>query len=277
MFCSGIWVKKILRRLAGREQGQAMLMALLVLTVGALLITPVLSYGSTGVKAAAIYKRLTAELYAADAGVEYTMWQLQKGLLEEILQEVPFGSSIALAPITVGNLPVTRSVKLLTEMLPVIINTASHYDWLQVSSDTVDNGGGSLTFTVTAARGPESNPKNMKIVEIGAWLPENFSYVSGSTSGDITTANPSSIIGNNIIWTINKYLLEQPAHHSFLVQGSGVFGASYSWVKILSSDIGAVYSCYGYNIVSIANDGTTIEANVVTNGGAIYPVSWEVN
>ena len=51
------------------EQGMAMIMALIALTLGTLLIVPTLSYAATVIKSAAIYERCTLEIYTADAGV----------------------------------------------------------------------------------------------------------------------------------------------------------------------------------------------------------------
>jgi uncharacterized repeat protein (TIGR01451 family) len=265
MFCSGLWVKRILRRWVRKEQGQAMLMALLVLTLGSVLITPVLSYASTGGKAAVINQRYTAELYAADAGVEYAMWHILNGL--------PVSS-----PINVGNLSVTITVSQLSELPygPVITDAGPQTWRLQVSSSMVDIGGGISTFTITVTN---QGPSTIHLVEIGAGLPEGFTYMAGSTSGDITTDNPSFINSDRLYWTLNSTKLDSgtSVHHVFRIQGSGTTQGSYSWVKANAESIGTVSSCYGYKVVSVANGGTTIQAHVVKNGGSIYPVSWEVN
>ena len=59
-----------------------MILALITLTLGALLITPTLSYTATAVKSSAIYRERAKEMYAADAGVEQAMWQVTDGPLE---------------------------------------------------------------------------------------------------------------------------------------------------------------------------------------------------
>lgn len=258
----GRWVN----RLFGRgEQGQAMVMALIALTLGMLLITPILSYMSTGVKAATVYKRVTSELYAADAGVEYAMWRIKNGLSVN-------------SPITVGGIPVTITVSQLTE-LPYgpVITGAGIQSWrLQVSTAIVNNGNGTFTYTITVAN---VGPSTIHLVEIGAGLPDGFTYVTGSTSGDITTANPSSINGDKIYWTLDSPTLDsqQSKHHIFRIQGTGTPEGNYSWVKANAASIGTVSSCFGYYIVSQANGGTTIRANVAGNVGVIFPVSWKVN
>ncbi len=262
MLRSGRWVN----RLFGRgEQGQAMAMALIAFTLGMLLITPILSYMSTGVKAAAVYKGVTSGLYAADAGVEYAMWCIKNGLSVD-------------SPITVGGIPVTITVSQLTELPygPVISDTGPQSWRLQVSTAVVNNGDGTFTCTITVAN---VGPSTIHLVEIGTGLPDGFTYVTGSTSGDITTANPSAINGDKIYWTLDSPNLDsqESKHHIFRIQGTGTPGGYYSWVKAKVSSIGIVSGCFGYNIVSQANGGTTIRANVAGNAGSIFPVSWKVN
>ena len=58
------------------EKGKVLILVLLVLVVGGLVLTPLLGLASTGVVAGEVYERKTAELYAADAGVEDAMWKI---------------------------------------------------------------------------------------------------------------------------------------------------------------------------------------------------------
>ncbi|MDD5095688.1 MAG: hypothetical protein PHV74_15140 [Dehalococcoidia bacterium] len=270
MLRSGRWVSRLIGRWVGREQGQAMVMALIALTLGGLLITPVVKHVYTGVKAATVYKRLTGELYAADAGAEYGMWRIKGGL-----------DSGLSAYLTVGGMPVDVVVSQLTELPygPVITGDGTQSWRLQVSSALVNNGDGTFTDTITVAN---VGPSTIHLVQIGSGLPQGFTYVTGSTSGDITTADPSSINGNQICWTLDshtEYTLDsgESAHHIFRIQGTGTPQGYYSWVIGNPTSIGTVSSCFGYHIVSQANGGTTITANVVKNEEAVFPVSWEVH
>lgn len=70
----------ILIHLARGESGYATLIAVLVLLVlGALVITPILLYMNTGLEAGQTHERRTDELYAADAGVDYALWHIKMG------------------------------------------------------------------------------------------------------------------------------------------------------------------------------------------------------
>jgi len=68
-----IAVKKLIRD----EKGSAMVMALILLLVGGLISAPLLSHMGTGLITGEVYEKRTAELYAADAGVEDAVWRIQ--------------------------------------------------------------------------------------------------------------------------------------------------------------------------------------------------------
>ena len=61
------------------EKGQAFIMVLILLLVGALLIVAVLSYAATTLKASQAFEKQVKEIYAADAGIEYGLWRIIKG------------------------------------------------------------------------------------------------------------------------------------------------------------------------------------------------------
>jgi hypothetical protein len=70
------------KRLVGDEKGAAMMLALILLVVGGLVLTPLLGLMSTGLLAGQVYEGKTDELYAADAGVEDAVWKIQEGVAE---------------------------------------------------------------------------------------------------------------------------------------------------------------------------------------------------
>jgi hypothetical protein len=70
-------MKTGLKRILRDEKGQAMVLALIMLVIGGLVSTPLLAYMGTGLVAGEVYEVKTAELYAADAGVEDAVWNIQ--------------------------------------------------------------------------------------------------------------------------------------------------------------------------------------------------------
>jgi len=70
-------MKTIVKRLIRDEKGAALVLALILLLVGGLITAGLLSHMGAGLLAGEIYERRTAELYAADAGVEDAIWKIQ--------------------------------------------------------------------------------------------------------------------------------------------------------------------------------------------------------
>jgi hypothetical protein len=67
------------KRLVRDEKGQAMLLALILLLISGLMAAPLLAHMGSGLLTGQVYETRTAELYAADAGVEDAMWKVQNG------------------------------------------------------------------------------------------------------------------------------------------------------------------------------------------------------
>jgi len=72
----GEMMKTVLNRLRRDETGQALILALIMLLLGGLIMAPLLGFMGTGLIAGQAYEKRTAELYAADAGIEDAIWQI---------------------------------------------------------------------------------------------------------------------------------------------------------------------------------------------------------
>jgi hypothetical protein len=72
-------LKKMVKELIKSERGAALILALILLLVGGLITAGLLGHMGAGLLAGETYNRRTAELYAADAGVEDAMWRIQHG------------------------------------------------------------------------------------------------------------------------------------------------------------------------------------------------------
>jgi len=58
------------------QAGQAFILVLILLAIGAMMVVPVLNLSYTSLKSSQIVTRQTKELYAADAAQEYVIWKL---------------------------------------------------------------------------------------------------------------------------------------------------------------------------------------------------------
>jgi len=91
-----------------KQRGQALILVLISLAVGALLIIPTLQYVNTGLLETRISEKRLLEQYAADAAVEYSLWQLKCGLADQLDPDNPSSST----SITVNDVevPVTTEI-----------------------------------------------------------------------------------------------------------------------------------------------------------------------
>ena len=70
-------MKSVMNKLIRDEKGAALIVALILLLIGGLISASLLSYMGSGLIVGEVYDTRTAELYAADAGVEDAVWKIQ--------------------------------------------------------------------------------------------------------------------------------------------------------------------------------------------------------
>jgi len=70
-------MKAIMKAARRGQDGNVLIMVLILLVVGGLILTPLLGLMSTGMVAGQVYENKTDELYAADAGVEDAIWKIE--------------------------------------------------------------------------------------------------------------------------------------------------------------------------------------------------------
>jgi len=70
-------MKSVMKKIVRDEKGAAMVLVLVLLILGGLIAAPLLAHMGTGLIAGEVYEKRTAELYAADAGVEDAIWKIQ--------------------------------------------------------------------------------------------------------------------------------------------------------------------------------------------------------
>jgi len=68
-----------MKKLVRDEKGAALILALILLLIGGLISAALLGHMGSGILAGEVHERRTAELYAADAGVEDAIWKIQQG------------------------------------------------------------------------------------------------------------------------------------------------------------------------------------------------------
>ena len=169
-------MKIAVKRFIRDEKGQTMVLALILLVVGGLIIAPLLAYMSTGLIAGEVYERRTAELYAADAGVEDAFWQLK--------QPDPDPDKV---PTTVG--------QALTYPLGSPVNNKTIEVTIDMLSGTEGGGIYKVTSTATSAGGSDTT-----IESYVQTMPIFWDHAITST-GDITL-QPNSVVYGDVMGNI---------------------------------------------------------------------------
>ena len=72
-------MQSVMKNLVRDEKGAALILALILLLIGGLISVALLGHMGSGILAGVVHERRTAELYAADAGVEDAIWKIQNG------------------------------------------------------------------------------------------------------------------------------------------------------------------------------------------------------
>ncbi len=205
-----------MKRMANKsdEKGQALLLVLILLLVGSLIITPLLSYMSTGLKTGQVYEKKTDELYAADAGIEDALWRIQYDYLGNYdvydyttswpydLREKINGKDVN---VTIENAwipkellaPDAHDARLLIE------GTEEEPPKLVITSSVPTES----TFNIKITYYPEVG-EDLTVETLGIWLPPGFHYDEegdcnlGGYDERIITPHAS---GEAVVWHFSSY------------------------------------------------------------------------
>lgn len=286
---------RFLKRLLSKERGQALPIVLGLLAIGGLTIAVSLNYATTSLKGSRIIEEKTEGVYAAAAGVEYTLWSLGIGgtppaQLSENINQMAVGIQ-------------TENLGIFTWYLGELIAiTDEHVEWLDVSGNITDLGGNVYQYTITVTwqtSAGESGEPPIKLAEIGARLPVGYSYQAGSAAsfpGNLSLGEPTSPIQTDPYgaylpnWVFGtprpQVSATQPTRsQSFYITGTESLEDEYVWVVAEREDIGQVGEITGtrYKITATATrpeDGRTtaeIVADVIIkDDGKTNIVSWQI-
>jgi hypothetical protein len=292
-------MKKILRKLIRTEKGQSLPMVLILMAVGGLIITPLLSYTSSGLKVGKAYEKMADEFYAADAGIEDGLWQIKYNNLEELFDnyerydysaEYEYPISY---PVEVNSIDVDVSIENVWIPKDMAAPTNAEAEDLIGAGKLIITGGVSAELTqqvkIYYYKGATDPP--LFINEIGIWLPPGISY---NEEGECTletwlTANGKDYSrdidpykgGQAVVWTLAEPLpftalpgvsiLDTPmtstfTFHFFLDDpGSERTPEALSWITTSGvSDIPYTWDAdvrvFHINSQAGGEDGTTINA-----------------
>lgn len=175
----------MLAHLTGGESGYATLTAVLVLLIlGALIITPLLVFMNSGLQAGQTHERRTDELYAADAGVDYAVWHLRSGGIE-----VPQGGLVELPEFAINDKTVEVTIE---DVTPPGEEDVLNY---KITSTATSDSGSSTTVESYVSKLPFAGLLNNAITSAGNVTIRPGSVVNGDVQYGGTLDNKGTING----------------------------------------------------------------------------------
>ncbi|MBI2854854.1 MAG: hypothetical protein HYX87_08055 [Chloroflexi bacterium] len=283
---------RYLHRIVKGNEGQIFPLVLILLLVGGLVVVPGLSYASTAINGGKITERNVKGLYAADSGVEHAIWKLKNSppeLFPHLYQLTGINGST-----------VDIRIDQMTQIYGLAIGSPGvHSDYLAVETSLVyDAPAQNWLYTVTIINKDTSTIHLDKVV---VKIPEQFQYIPGTTSGDLTVADPSTITGDIETGMMLDWDFETPrpmipagpnppagqygsATHIFRLSAPESYAGDngYIWVVAEREDIGAVGGIL-YQITSQAvESGRTvakIKAGILKDPdtGSVVITHWDIN
>lgn len=279
-------VIKRLRQIIKRQEGLALPLVLALLVLGGLTIAPALDYATTSLRSGQTVASHIDGTYAAEAGIEDTLWRLKNSLSPQtVLAETINRMDVTIATVDEG---------VYTVYLGQIIEAGQHSDYITVDGEIVwDGGAGAYKYTITVTH---QFSGSIHLVEVGAGLPAGYSYQAGSAAGfgeNLSVGEPSVLLDSFgaylLNWTFHApYPIvssEEPtATQTFYITGTGEIEGEYTWVVANREDIGEVGEITGtlYQITATATDPNTsattgqIVVDVMVEGNTPHIISWRI-
>jgi hypothetical protein len=287
-------VERSRNRKHSSEHGQVLPVVLALLAIGSITIVANLGHAGTSLKGTRIAAEDAKGVYAASAGVEHALWSLKKGL-------TPATST----PENINGMEVSIDTIVGSQVYTLFLDglsTGVHEDWIAVSSNLTNIGGGLYEYTITVVNSP-SGVNNKKVSEFGVVLPPGYSYVPGSAAdyratnlsarGTPSLDDPNGG-GENIVgakWIRWSWTNQGPAisagstyTQKFRMSGAGTTGGAYAWLRGNSEDIGLVGEISGSltKITATARRPQDdrvmgkIVAEALVGSGGIHVFSWRI-
>jgi hypothetical protein len=202
-----------LSRRPPQQRGQALVLILIFLSLGSLLILPLLGFTTAGLKTTLVYEKKTAELYAADAGVQDAMWQIKYDYLDAMLTNPSYNPFDFTTPFTYSlpdNVNANGvSVTVQNYWIPKDIATPSAAlaaGIVEAEKLIVTTSNGTSSYNIKITYYPEGG-EDLRVTRLGIWLPHGFSYVSGSSNLEGLTTNTTVEAykgGQAVLWDFNS-------------------------------------------------------------------------
>lgn len=180
-----------MNKLITDEKGQVLILVLILMVVGGLIIAPLLSYMSTGLKVGKeVFEERMYGQYAADAGVEDALYKIKvddpalPDEWEDVWDQDIYNTSHTYSISDVNDNDVDVTIQpywILTGLEDPHEGMLPHAEMVVVSNITgtdPDTGNGVYQISISY----DMSKGQLFIMGIGAWLPVGYEYVPGSSN-----------------------------------------------------------------------------------------------
>jgi hypothetical protein len=292
-------IKKIWHKFGkSDETGQALVLVLILLIVGALIIAPLMANIGTGLIAGEVHEEKANALYAADAGVEDALWQIKNDKLSDLFGDNPpydptYGAYDYLTDdwtyllgeqVNGESVSVTIENIWIPDISPAPDPTTANNTAADERFIVFGTASGTNEFRLRISFDPDAG--DMTVQKLGVWLPPGFDYAPGTSNLESDPGNPpyhsvpapsvSYKGGNKVVWSFASVPFEDfpdvdpaddPMEAEITFQYTDTSGQNrtleaVSWIET-SGVTGISYSWDSdirvFRITSVAG-GTTIEA-----------------
>ncbi len=271
-----------------RQKGQALIIVLALLALGGITIASSLNYSSTILYDNRVSGYAMDCMYSAGAGVEYAIWAIENDeVIPAQLSDNVNGKTISLDILDKGIFTMYCGDLIYVGNLP------SHYNWITTNGSAVCAGG---TCNYTVSMYYSGDAQQRKITEVGAKLPNGWSFVPGSPANfpdNISFAYPDETGGSGgnewIRWVWNPGSgpiisdVIPAVNQTFTITGpEGGINGDYTWVQVQSNDIGLIGEITGERraitstAIGPATVDSVVEADIIIVGGTVYIMSWQI-
>ncbi|MFB0559199.1 MAG: hypothetical protein ACETVS_01520 [Dehalococcoidales bacterium] len=291
-------------KLEGRnsQRGQALILVLIALALGGLLIVPTLNYVNTGLFETRVSEDELLRQYAADAAVEYSLWQLKYNV-DNLTGQLDPDNPSTNTTITVNGIEVPIITEITQSPLgddwpfPVPVSESGiHLTTVLVIEAPFFSADGQTAYFTHKIYMYNSGSSAVHMKGVFQQLDPSFTYVEGSYAGfeaDLTEAYVDDHWELNFDFTepLPKLDAEDATFVSFVAStteevGENTFSGS-GWVsysafaaeegeELFNGEYGPAYvGCYYDVIVTIGS--YTVVVNVgITEEGELIIFSWQI-
>lgn len=264
---------RLWRQIIKGEKGQALPIVLAFLVLGGFVIGPLLNNVSTSINASRGIEENVRGIYAAEAGVEEALWSIRNSVSppEQLPEDI---NRMQVDILTEDKGPYTLAY------YDIIIESASHADWIIVSGDMVPEGE-IYKYTITVSLDLEKTTSTVHLEEVGVRLPVGYEYVADSAydfEENLSRDEPSDTLdyaGAHMLgWELppprpEVTKTEPTKTQIFYVDGEGEVQGDYTWIKASESDVATVGEVTGnlYRITTTATSlqDSEIEARIIAD------------